>query len=120
MIYVFAINRKARKLHVFAINRVMLILLRTRDCANNSSDIAGKLASLRVWDICSQTPLVFGNSGFEKYDFKMGISSIFYRLFSIVYRSTSLRIAIAFCGLDFNTTPTDLSSDLEGNAQLLT
>ena len=46
--YVFAMNRKARTLHVFAINRVMLLQLRTGDCANNSSDIAGKLASLRV------------------------------------------------------------------------
>lgn len=91
-----SIEKRVHHMHVFAINRVIPTLLRTRDCASNSSDIAGKLASLRVWDVCSQTPLVFGNSGFEKYDFKMGISSIFY-ISSITYRLSFSYITDRHC-----------------------
>ena len=64
---------------MFAVHRVMLILLRT----------VCNVASPSLCDVASKKPLVFGNLVFEKFDIKMGMPSIVYRLSSIVQRLSS-------------------------------
>lgn len=133
------IGQKAHMIYVFAINRVMLMLLRTRDCSNNSCDIAGKPAfiwksyPLRLRDklVSGRVPSFMGRlftkaAGFWKFGLwdwiRLQNRPIFHLLSCIIFRLSFSLIT------DCHRLPCTgwISARLqpflylEGNAQLLT